>query len=377
MKPKHIALRSRSFPSRVNFCFGLAASLLAAASVQAADQVHNASPAAATVNWTELTWSPAVTDWTSTAGDTFRFGGTTASTVDLDTNIIVGGIANPGAANRTITATTGNTITMDGAGLSATNQVFGNAGVAYIANNNGNGSQGSSRNLNIGSSTASVTINMLSDLNIGITSGTAHSMNTFGVIVNTSGSAKTLTLLNNLSSGSGERFVAINSSVGVTGSAIDIVNAGTGSRGAQLLGTLGSNVTSITQNSATSRLIISGDNSTGFAAGTGTLTINDGLVTIGATTSLGIGNLIIIGTETTTGVNTLDFNAGAGSYTIAGINGSTTTGLLTTSTSGLKTITLGGSGNYSFAGAITASTPANLALTVALTGSGSQTLLGA
>jgi autotransporter-associated beta strand protein len=41
-----------------------------------------------------------------------------------------------------------------------------------------------------------------------------------------------------------------------------------------------------------------------------------------------------------------------------------------------RTLTLGGSGSYSFGGDITATTPANLSVNVALTGNGSQTLGG-
>jgi hypothetical protein len=269
---------------------GIALACMSAASAtHAADTIHTTA-STGTLNWTAVTWSPTVSDWTTTAGDVVRYNGTgAASTYDLDTNVTVGGIRNGSTNNLqwTITATTGSTLTMDGTGLGAANQIFGNAGVAYIVNVNGSTSQGSVRNLDIGTSTSGVNIKMATDLDVGISGATAHSVNLYGTIVNTSGSTKTLTLRNNTTAGTTERKVTISSSIGTSGSGINIVNAGNTTKnfGAAITGQLGANVLGITQNSTVSQLVISGDNS----AFVGNTIVTAGKLSLGSTYTMASG----------------------------------------------------------------------------------------
>ncbi|MGC3991179.1 MAG: PEP-CTERM sorting domain-containing protein [Chthoniobacteraceae bacterium] len=270
--------------------------LIVSASAQAADTVHSSSTTG-TVNWTAATWSPAVSDWTTTAGDVARYTGSTATTYTLDTDVTVGAVRDSAGGNGFTLLTDGtHVLNLDATGLSSTNQPFANAGVAAIAQANGNAS--ASRVFTVGSTTTGVTVNMLTDLNVGITSGTGSAFIMYGTINNTSASAKTLTFLENSSSGSsGAPQLTINSAIGGSGSALAIINAGssanaTVTRGVTTLaGVLGSNVTTVTENSSSSALTLSGSNS--YTGGT---TVTLGLLTVTSTGSLGTGNVSLADT---------------------------------------------------------------------------------
>jgi autotransporter-associated beta strand protein len=135
---------------------------------------------------------------------------------------------------------------------------------------------------------------------------------------------------------------------------------------------IGSNVSNITQNSTTSNLVLSGVNTAagGFGAtgGAGTVTVSDGTLQMGGASALGAVNAVSVGTSGT-------FDLNGNSETIAGLSNISGGGGTVTNSGAAKTLTLGGSGSYTFGGTITATTPANLALNVNMTGT--QTLSGA
>jgi autotransporter-associated beta strand protein len=167
-------------------------------------------------------------------------------------------------------------------------------------------------------------------------------------------------------------------SVGEINNAGTITNSGTanstaGSVGATTISAvIGSSVTNITQSSTTSNLVLSGANTAagGFGAtgGTGTVTVSNGTLQMGGAAALGGVNAVSVGTSGT-------FDLNGNSETIAGLNNISSNGGTVTNSGAAKTLTLGGSGSYTFGGTITATTPANLALTVNMTGT--QTLSGA
>ena len=368
---------------------GLAAALAIALPLRAADVIHSASTTGST-NWSAATWTPTVSDWSTTAGDVAQFGGNGSYTID--TNITVGSVKlNNRNGDWTLLSNGGNTLTLDGTGLSAVNQGFGNAGVASLLNANGNTSVGSSRKLNLGNSTAGLALSMASHLDIGVAAGAGQGVTTYGTITNTSGSAKTLTIRANSTAGSNPSTnagVIINSAIGASGSGIAIVNAGTGSGNITLAGALGANVTSLAQNSSTSNLTISVANP-GFAGttsvtagnltlsgtgnntlGTSTLSISGGTLNLGGksvtnTLTSITGGTLSNGTITNDGGN-FDVQAGTISAKLSGTNG------LIKSTAGLAT--LSGSGtNY---GGGTTVNGGTLAYTTAFTLSGANAFGG-
>jgi len=94
------------------------------------------------------------------------------------------------------------------------------------------------------------------------------------------------------------------------------------------------------------------------------------------------GTFLMGGSGATNANNTVAIASGAfmdiqHSVTVGGLNNTTSGGTVENSTATATILTLGGTGTYTFGGPITAATPANLGLTVALTGSGNQTLSGA
>ncbi len=106
---------------------------------------------------------------------------------------------------------------------------------------------------------------------------------------------------------------------------------------------------------------------TGF---TGNVIVNSGRLTLANTAALSSTNTVAVASGASLELNNVD---GA----LAGLNNVSGSGGTVTNTGGAaRVLTLGGSGTYSFGGVITATTPANLALTVALTGGGKQTLSG-
>jgi hypothetical protein len=177
-----------------------------------------------------------------------------------------------------------------------------------------------------------------------------------------SGSTATvLTLENNMTANA----TLVVGTVNIVGSVVNAAtHVDTAATNTSIAG-VGANVIGITQNSTSfNNLIILGNNS----ASTATYTVTAGTLQAGTTTAFNANNVVTVTGGT--------FDLGNFSNTIAGLSdGNVTTGVVTNSGSGVKTLTLGGNGTFSYGGNITATTPSNLALTVALTG-GSQTLNG-
>ena len=141
-----------------------------------------------------------------------------------------------------------------------------------------------------------------------------------------------------------------------------IINSGTGS-GSVTTGTgygIGSAVTNVTEDSATSTLSLTSPNPN-FV---GTVTVAAGTLQIHNASALSASNVVTVNT------GTFDMNGNA--QTIAGLTGSG--GSVTNSAASPKILTLGGAGSYSYAGAISAATPADMALSIS--GGGTQTLTG-
>ncbi|GIW77485.1 MAG: hypothetical protein KatS3mg104_2548 [Phycisphaerae bacterium] len=219
------------------------------------------SNAAGPLNWSVSTWNPAM------AGDAVRYNGNVSGGTNytLDVNATVGSLRAEASGNPFQLLSDGtHTLSLDGTGISGTDQVFGNAGVASITQSNGNISN--ARAFTVGSSTTGMTINLLTDTDIGITTNTGSSMTIYGSINNTSGSSKTLTFRANYNAGNTNRAnINIFSSIGTSGSSLAIVNAGTGGTASgtsivTLNGVLGNQVSSVTQNSTTSLLVLTGAN---------------------------------------------------------------------------------------------------------------------
>lgn len=153
--------------------------------------------------------------------------------------------------------------------------------------------------------------------------------------------------------------------VTLSGAAINnigtITNAGGCSTSSNTItAAIGANVTGITQNSAAAVLTLSGAS----PSYTGGITINTGTVKAGASANLGSGAVSI----SSTGV--FDIN---GQSPVVGLLSSTSSTASVTNSGAAKVLTLNGTGTQTFAGVISATTLANLALTVS---GGTQILSG-
>jgi len=163
------------------------------------------------------------------------------------------------------------------------------------------------------------------------------------------------------------------STVGIAFSTSAINNIGkitnSGAGGSETIATtIGSNVTGIVQNSSSSNLILSGNNSTGSGGSTNSVTVSAGTLQMGVATALGSGNTVFVGSGTSFDLNAFD-------QMIAGLNDrSGSGGTITNAGASGKILTLGGGGTYSFSGALTAPSLPRLGITKS--GSGTQTLSG-
>jgi len=197
-----------------------------------------------------------------------------------------------------------------------------------------------------------------------------------GVAIGNSGlilannSSRTMTIGAGNISGSGSVTFNANSNGNFTISAVSInhsgslTNSGTGGGTTTISGNLGSNVTNVVQNSATSALVLSGTNansatiiSLGTLVFTGGSLSNSPVTVASATTNDVEANIAIVGLKDV---------SGSGGIVLNNNNNST------------NTLTLVGSGTYSFNGSLQNGTNgAATALALTLAGSGIQTLGGA
>lgn len=227
--------------------------------------------------WAAATWTngtPAVNP-----GDIATYSGGSNSTISLGSAVTIGVLR--GAMSNTSTwgiASDGSiAFTMDGTGINATNNRFGNAGTASIVNSSPGGTLTvrpnlimTKTNLDIGSTGSGAAI-----INIG--SATANT----NTITNADDTARSLNF--RLNAGTGNLNIGSSIGVtGVTGGLINVSNLGTNGTGAVVIsGNLGTFVGSVVQNSANSRLILSGAND--YA---GAYTITSGALSFATRTSL-------------------------------------------------------------------------------------------
>ena len=265
----------------------------------------------------------------------------TPLTLTLDQAVTLGGLRTTGTGVFTLT---GGTLTLDGTGLSAANQSFGNAGVVYLANN----------------STAAGGLTVNSAISFGATAldiGTTSSGSTLigGAITTTSAQA-----LNFRANGTGN--ITDSAAIGTSGSTITISNLGTAAGVTTLSGALGASVGSVTQNSSTSALTLSGTNT----AFTGSVALQTGTLNLNNANALG--NSGAGGTFTITGgvlsntsgaaITLLSTNAEAWNGDFSYSNTATNNlnlGTGTVTLGGTRTITSTGGGSLTVGGAISGS----------------------
>lgn len=233
------------------------------ASLHAADTVYTFSGTSG--NWNVAgTWAGGLIPPASSPGDV-ALATASATPITLNTAATLGAIKVTSAAGTTLGIANSGAIafTMDGTGMSAANNGFGNAGTASILNGTNGGNLNlrpnlilTNTNLDIGYAGASGGTTM----SIGVTTANSTS------ITNADNVDRALNFRLNSSSGSVTIYHTIgsNGSLGGGGTGtglINISNLGTNGTGTvSLLGNLTTGVGSVTQNSANSRMALSGTN---------------------------------------------------------------------------------------------------------------------
>jgi autotransporter-associated beta strand protein len=276
--------------------------------------------------------------------------GSAALTVGANnTTCIFGGvIKNTGGALSLIKTGTG-ALTLSGANT-FTGGLFINSGTVTgtVANALGGTGVGS---VTIGDTTGSANASLISGAALTLANPITARAGSSGVLtLGTSGNNASIFsgpfTLNNiltLDAGSGSGTVTLNNSApGITGSGTLRVNGG-----------------------GTASVTLSGVNSS-FA---GNVVVNTGSLKMGIAGALNASNTVAVNTGAT-------FDANAFSETIGGITNGASGGGTFNNSGAAMTLTLGGSSTNYYSGSLTATTPANLALVVALTGSGKQIFAG-
>jgi len=251
--------------------------------------------AAPTANWTiSGVASPAPN--TGSAGNILLYNNSnTAATLTLDSSLTIGAINQGNNGGLTINGG-GGTLTLDGTGLSAANSLTGTSGnVAYIGYNSGSG----------GPITINSSFVMATDLDIGVVAfSSSYPISITGNITAapiTPGATLNLTYRSSSTSNNNNGVVITDSgSIGISGGNIAISNLSVSTRPNTLTlsGNLGASVISVTQNSTTTQLTLSGNNSA-FA---GPINLVAGALGIGNANALGGtgagGNITIAGGST-------------------------------------------------------------------------------
>jgi autotransporter-associated beta strand protein len=313
--------RAGVFSKAIILCFGGAMAGMWQ-SAQAADVLHTLT-AVGDGTWTGATWTNGAPT-NLTAGDVATAG--VNSTTTLNADVTIGSLLDTGSGRTwTINSNATNVLTMDGTGISSGNNGFGHAGVASLRINT----------TGAGVFIVNPDIRLATNTDIGTTSGDDE------VVINgniSATSAVNLNFQNNVASGtSGSVATAVNGSIGASGSNIAITVNSAGANGGDpgtvtLNGILGSSVTTVTQNSASTVLNLNGANL--HAGGT---VVNLGTLTVGAAGTLGAttGTLAVNNTTTADSTNVV-VNLSTGLDTTTG----SLSGTLATPSSGVNTATI-------------------------------------
>ncbi|HNX68287.1 MAG TPA: autotransporter domain-containing protein [Candidatus Omnitrophota bacterium] len=254
---------------------------------------------------------------------------TAGSTLEL-----TGGIT--GAGNLTLDATAGNAITLSGTSVNNTGTIT-NSGAGNATNIISGGVGANVTGITQNSTTSGLTVQT-----------TALTVNTAGTtLTNAAGGAAltvssavagtgNLTLKNNSNLASGVTLGAVNNTGTVT-------NSGTSTGTSAVTGVIGTNVTGVVQNSATSALVLSGTN-----LYTGTTTVTAGILRAGAAAggkAFGSGSAVTLANVGSAALDLDDFN-----QTVGSLSGGGTTGGNVTLGSG--TLTVGDATSTTYSGVI-------------------------
>jgi autotransporter-associated beta strand protein len=366
---------SRQKRSATVLAMAVAGLMPLAQTAQAADTTYSTTTTSG--NWDALTWTKTGTTTTNTfpggalsdAGNTARYTGAgTAGTTTLDLAVTIGDISvtNTGGwtINKDATPAT-HFFTLDNTG-SAVNNVFGDLNASIVQNAASVGGGGLIVNPNILMQNTNLDIGIISTANLGgitiggdITSNDA-STRTLNLINKSAAQVVTITgnigattltpgttgaiAINNTSTGAGGVSLTtgtIGGAAGV-GGAVTIANTSTGAGNFTISSSLAATVSSVTQASTTSTLLLSGANSN-YA---GTTTLTSGILKLGSTTALG-GNaatLVINGGSLDVSASEVLLNTNAvtanNDFTFVGSNNLSLAGSFSLgSTAGARTIT--------------------------------------
>jgi uncharacterized repeat protein (TIGR03806 family) len=312
--------------------------MLGAANVRAANTLHTYA-AGSTGNFSAATWTGGVPG--NSPGDMCNdpaVGSPAASTLTLDVNVTIGSIKvnNSGGHTSTFNSDGTHVFTIDGTGISAANQPFGNASVGSIMQNANAGTLTVNPPISLANVTCDIGQNQAGTTTIG---GNITAVNAVGLNLRRNGSGA----------------LNINGTIGASGSMISITNLSTSANAVTLSHSIGPNA-GVTENSSTSGLTLSFANSY-----TGATTITAGTLT------LGIANAIPSGSSVT---NNGTLNMAGLNDTIAGLNGGGTVD----GSSGTPMLTVGGGNSSGSFSGIIKNSSGTLSLTK--TGSGTQIFSG-
>ena len=310
--------------------------------LHAAGVIHSLTTTGAT-NWSSGTWTNGVPNNTTTfIGDIAAYDGSATGTTTLDVDVTLGVIRDnvPVVSGWTISSDGTHAFTLNGTGLinnAATGNPFGIAGEAAIVH--ASGSTPFVVNPNI----------IMSTTNLGVG-------NTSNAPITLSGSISATSALTLNIRGNGSGGVNLNGMIGGTGSsAITIANVGTNSASVVLgsTGALGANVSSFSQNSATSAVTLAAS----LVDFTGSINLSAGSLTLtgigpasGNALSMVAGTTLTLSNTTNASSDRITGNIVLGKNGAFNLNGNGATASITEAVSSLKieagnsTVTLGGSG---------------------------------